>query len=774
MMENHDSDSASSTGSNGKPIDEGTRLLESGKTGNTSSAMSKDHLCDLDVARDPDDEIKEKKNCCQELSESCRDYPKPVFLILMTEFCERFSFYGMRTVLTLYLKNHLQFGAHAATEIFHAFNMLCYFTPIIGACIADGWIGKFKTITYLSIVYAVGNVIMSFTAFPLENRVPGPMVALLLIAIGTGGIKPCVSAFGGDQFEPSQERLLAQFFSIFYLAINAGSLISTFLTPIFREDVQCFGGDCYPLAFGVPALLMIIAIIFFVSGKNAYKITPPSGNIVGRFFMCIYRGITNKFTMSTIKRDSVLDYADDMYEKTFIEDVKAVLWVLLIFLPLPVFWALYDQQGSTWTLQAEQMDGDLGFMVLKPDQIQAINTILIIIFIPIFESCLYPLMTKCKMNRPLLKMVLGMALAALAFVMAGFVQISIDKTIVPQLQMGESRVKFSNVVQNCTMDIRSPFYISENPVPPLTDTPSILTTSGDVSLNITLHCPNGVDISKKNQVVHLGNNETTLMVSEPTAGNIVIQTLHDELTKPHKGLARVRVVYMIDDSIPDTVNRTMYYGDKYVFHGVKKSVPTEYISVDPIYKFKVPVYNGTHIINNRTIPVDPELGMGGVYTVIILTNSLATFTDVNPNKISMLLQIPQYVIITIGEIFFSVTGLSFAYSEAPKTMKSVLMAVWLLTIAIGNLIVLLFEMTSMSHGSVQFFVFAVLMGVDILMFGVLAIFYNRRKSGRATAYSSSELKNTDDTPHAKDNPMFDGSEKPSFEVGGSEMESSDL
>lgn len=82
------------------------------------------------------------------------------------------------------------------------------------------------------------------------------------MAIGAGGIKPCVSAFGGDQFMlPQQELQLATFFSLFYFSINAGSLISTFLTPVLRNDVHCFGNDsCFPLAFAVPGVLMIISI----------------------------------------------------------------------------------------------------------------------------------------------------------------------------------------------------------------------------------------------------------------------------------------------------------------------------------------------------------------------------------------------------------------------------------------------------------------------------------------------------------------------------------
>jgi solute carrier family 15 oligopeptide transporter 1 len=113
-------------------------------------------------------------------------------------------------------------------------------------------------------VYACGNVVLALSsAEPIGlPQIPFSMVGLLLIAVGTGGIKPCVSAFGGDQFVlPQQELQLAAFFSMFYFAINAGSLISTFLTPVLREDVHCFGEDsCYPLAFAIPGVLMIISI----------------------------------------------------------------------------------------------------------------------------------------------------------------------------------------------------------------------------------------------------------------------------------------------------------------------------------------------------------------------------------------------------------------------------------------------------------------------------------------------------------------------------------
>lgn len=113
-------------------------------------------------------------------------------------------------------------------------------------------------------MYVSGNLVITLGAIPTLN-LPAKLVTifgLLLIAIGTGGIKPCVSAFGGDQFKlPEQAKFLATFFSLFYLSINIGSLISTTLTPILREDVHCFGEtSCYSLAFGVPGVLMVLSV----------------------------------------------------------------------------------------------------------------------------------------------------------------------------------------------------------------------------------------------------------------------------------------------------------------------------------------------------------------------------------------------------------------------------------------------------------------------------------------------------------------------------------
>lgn len=218
-------------------------------------------------------------------------YPKSVGFIISNEFCERFCYYGMRTILVLYLTRKLAYDDDTATIIYHVFTMLVYFMCTFGAILSDSWLGKFNTILYLSIVYACGSVIIALGAIPTLN-LPGQtmtLIGLALIALGSGGIKPCVAAFGGDQFEmPAQAAQMATYFSLFYFAINAGSLISTSVTPLLRQDVKCFDSDdCYSLAFGVPGVLMVVSIFVFVFGKFLYKITPPAGNMVVLVSKCI-------------------------------------------------------------------------------------------------------------------------------------------------------------------------------------------------------------------------------------------------------------------------------------------------------------------------------------------------------------------------------------------------------------------------------------------------------------------------------------------------------
>ncbi|OCT95442.1 hypothetical protein XELAEV_18013128mg [Xenopus laevis] len=425
----------------------------------------------------------------------CFGYPLSIFFIVINEFCERFSYYGMRAVLVLYFKYFLQWDDNLATVIYHTFVAICYLTPILGAIIADSWLGKFKTIIYLSIVYAVGQVVMAISAIhdltdgnkdgtpdTIEVHVALSVIGLLLIALGTGGIKPCVAAFGGDQFEENQDKQRSQFFSIFYLSINAGSLLSTIITPILRGQ-ECgihSQQKCYPLAFGVPAALMVVALVVFIVGNSMYKKVSPQGNVIVKVSKCIgFEDISN-----------------------------------------------------------------------KPEQ-------------------------------------------------------------------GSNAIRFVNSLQE--------------------------------TINITL------------------------------------------------GAVSVGEVMPMQVS-----NYTML------------NLGTKQIEVK---------------VGEKTCKVESmKFGFGSSYTIIIkecTTELLVDYVeDIKANTIHMALQIPQYFLITAGEVVFSVTGLEFSYSQAPSNMKSVLQAGWLLTVAVGNVIVLIVAGAShISQQWAEYVLFAALLVAVCIIFAVMAYFY---------------------------------------------------
>ncbi|KAJ7520748.1 hypothetical protein O6H91_19G021100 [Diphasiastrum complanatum] len=384
-------------------------------------------------------------------------FPGSIKYLVWNEFCERFSFYGMKTILALYLLEHLRLSENQSTEMVHLFIVMSYATTVIGAVLSDSFWGKYRTILYLSVVYCAGNWVMASSAsFPATasststSAFWAASTGLILIAFGTGGIKPCVAAFGGDQIAYSladghvKDQIQRQFFSLYYFAINSGSFISTLLTPVLRARFS------YTVAFAVPAVLMMCALFVFLLGQQTYIDVPPSGNILTDFFTIILDGIklkmarkqdylsrsgreeaTNTVQLARAKQPRHwLDAATAKHDKTAVEDVKTVLRLLLFLLPTPLFWSLSDQQSSKWVFQAQRLDGRiswLGGLEIQPDQMQAFNPVFILLLIPLFDRAIYPLLEKGGIPlKPIWRMALGMLLTSLAFVLSALLQLAID------------------------------------------------------------------------------------------------------------------------------------------------------------------------------------------------------------------------------------------------------------------------------------------------------------------------------------------------------------
>ncbi|XP_055915652.1 peptide transporter family 1-like isoform X2 [Eupeodes corollae] len=642
-------------------------------------------------------------------------YPKSVGFIIGNEFCERFNYYGMRTILVLYLTDKLKYGEDQATVLFHVFTSLVYVFPLIGAVLADSWLGRFKTIWYLSVVYTFGAVVIALGAVPPINLPvkEATVIGLLLIATGTGGIKPCVSAFGGDQFKiPEQAKQLATFFSLFYFAINAGSLISTTITPILRADVHCFGDkDCFSLAFSVPAVLMVLSLIIFIAGKRLYVIKPPSGNMILGVSQCVSQAIRGRFREGK-KTPSIhwLDYAEGKCSRKLIEDTKSLLKILVLYLPLPVFWALFDQQGSRWTFQATRMVGDVGGFTIKPDQMQVINPLLILGFIPLFNYVVYPILSVVGIRRPLQKLTLGGLLAAAAFLMSAFVEFKLEamdpKIPGPQ----EAQLRIYNGMP-CNYDFMTTVPFKGN-----FSVPSMgvfedkdLIVANSMAYNYSASSKDAIKCPPLTGEFNLNPGKAMSYF----VGNNKVREFEDSPGKPKSGESALRVLL----NVPKEEDRS------FVIRGSDLSMNINKTQTDMLH---IPAGFYTLTVDGNEV-TSLMCHIGGV-TVITVEGSqvsgynTSSYTLVESNSLHIMWQLPQYFVMTAAEVMFSVTGLEFSFTQAPASMKSVLQACWLLTVAIGNiLVVIIAKLKFFDSQAQEFILFAAFMVADMLIFIVLAM-----------------------------------------------------
>lgn len=321
--------------------------------------------------------------------------PSGIPYIIANEFAERFCYYGINAFLAIYMVRFLNFGEAQATEWQSLFKSGAYFFPLLGAILSDVFLGKFRTIIGFSLVYCAGC-----TTLALSSGDTGLAVGLALMAIGTGGIKPCVSTNVGDQFTTQNEHLIERAFSWFYMSINAGSVISILLCPWLLEE----GGPRW--AFGVPAAAMFVATAVFWMGRARFAVVPPAGRAW-------------------------------LTELTSADGRALIARLAVIYLFIAVFWSLWDQSnGTTWTLQAQSglMDKHLGFgIVLLPAQIQFVNAVFILMLVPVFSYGIYPLMGRFFEVTPLRKIGIGFFVAALSFVVIAWIEGRIQQGIVTSL-----------------------------------------------------------------------------------------------------------------------------------------------------------------------------------------------------------------------------------------------------------------------------------------------------------------------------------------------------
>lgn len=383
--------------------------------------------------------------------------PPQIPYIIGNEGCERFSFYGMRNILTVFLMTSLLLAIPEdlrkaeAKEVFHTFVIGVYFFPLLGGWLADRFFGKYPTIFWLSLVYCAGHACLAI----FENNIRGFYFGLFLISLGSGGIKPLVTSFVGDQFDKSNRSLAQKVYDAFYWIINFGSFFASLLMPVILKQ---FGAS---VAFGLPGLLMALATLILWSGRKKYVHQPPQGRnphgflkVVGTALkagglglaIAIVGLLLAAYSLSQMASLGLvaavclalvlvmgfggigaalqLDRARGLHPDEAVDGARAVLRVLVLFALVTPFWSLFDQKASTWVLQADQMAKPEWF---QSSMMQALNPLLVMILIPFNNLVLYPLLERLGLKvTALRRMGAGIALSGVAWIAAGTLQLWLD------------------------------------------------------------------------------------------------------------------------------------------------------------------------------------------------------------------------------------------------------------------------------------------------------------------------------------------------------------
>lgn len=400
------------------------------QTGTLSSDM--EAISMEDEGRTPTlEEMKRLRHVSEKIPISC-------WLVAVVELAERFSYYGLSTPFQNYMQNLpqdsprgvLNLKNQGATALSYFWQFWCYVTPVFGAWVADTYLGKYNTICVFCIVYMIGILILFVTSLPSvashSTSLGGFITGIIVIGLGTGGVKSNVSPLIADQIPKTKpvirvlksgERVvqdpnitIQNVFMFFYLMINIGSM-SVIATTELEAHVGFWAAYLLPLCF------FVIALVALFLGKNMYVKVPVSDKVIAKSFKVTWLAVTNRFNFDAA-RPSLHPEAGFAWSEKFVDEVIRSVYACKVFLFYPVYWVVYGQMLNNFISQAGQME----LHGLPNDILQAIDSLAIIIFIPIFESLLYPFIRRFTPFKAITKIFWGFVFGSIAMVYASVLQ----------------------------------------------------------------------------------------------------------------------------------------------------------------------------------------------------------------------------------------------------------------------------------------------------------------------------------------------------------------
>jgi POT family proton-dependent oligopeptide transporter len=611
-------------------------------------------------------------------------FPPGIPFIVGNEGAERFSYYGMRAILYVYLAAlYVEFVPEAqlppgaadaaraqATAVAHLFMAGVYAFPMIGAILADRLLGKYPVILWVSLIYCAGHAVLAVAGRFAEwgdygVAQWGMYAGLALIAIGSGGIKPCVSANVGDQFSKKNSHLVSRVFQIFYFIINFGSFFSTLLTPLLY---RWFGAE---IAFGVPGVFMGIAtLIFFLGRKRFVHVPPKPGGTLGLL----------DFTASVLLFSPVVALIAAVFvegghfEATRTEGMGA----------LELYWAYVRDYvgflaGASWPyFVAAAVLFALGLVLAQIRQSKK------------REGGFIPVLIYALRHRSARKP--GQGFFDVARTEYG------DEAAEGPPAVLRIMLVFSMVsVFWALFDQHASTWIEQANQMGRTLTVPVTLGYAAVAATIVLALYGGtwlmlwVSNVRVPRVVHV---VVLSIAGVGLAGAGVRDLLVGQWMEVELAAAQISALnpLMVMIIIPAL--------NVLVYRPIERSGRT----VKPLHKMTIGMFLAAVAFAAAAI-LQQRLEQGG-------------------EPVHVLWQVVQYLLMTTAEVLVSVTGLEFAYTQAPRSMKSTIMGFWLLCVTFGNVLVaFLAPMQTILTLSQFFWAFTGLMTLAALVFALMASLY---------------------------------------------------
>ena len=381
-------------------------------------------------------------------------HPRGLMTLATTELWERFSYYGMRAILLLYLTDTVANGGLAmdgttGAAFVSIYGTSVYLLSVVGGWLADRVIGARRSVLYGGVIIAAGHVALTVPGYAFS------MTGIGLVAFGTGLLKPNVSSMVGELYSRDDHRRDPAF-SIFYMGINLGSFFSPFIVGFVQ---RAWG---YHAGFSVAAIGMAIALVFFVAGYRYLgqagkdvpnPVRPEERSAIVRLGLLVLGGIAVATALAVVMAGgwAVATFIDAVSylalvtpavlltviyrsKRVTAAERPRVLAYIPLFVAAMLFWMIFEQAATTLTqFAADRTDLQLFGIDLSPAFFQSVNPASIIVLAPVFAW----IWTKTRDRPPTAyKFVMGLALAALSFLfLSGMSAVFSDRLAPPWVLM---------------------------------------------------------------------------------------------------------------------------------------------------------------------------------------------------------------------------------------------------------------------------------------------------------------------------------------------------